>query len=266
MNDENPLLLETRDRLGIITFNRPRQRNALTPDMLVALVKALDIWATEDSVRTVLITGSGDKAFSSGFDITAIPTEEDPHLQQKLAENDPLAQALLAVKAFPYPTIAMLNGQCFGGALNLALCCDLRIGVDDLVIAMPPARLGVVYPADGVAQFVSVMGQAKTRELFFTGRAYNATDARDMGLLHRVVPRDDLERETLRLVSEITANAPLALKGLKRTLNLLEAKGLLNEPEQDEVRQLAAQAIQSEDAREAKQAFIEKRAPVFTGR
>jgi enoyl-CoA hydratase/carnithine racemase len=233
--------------------------------MLLTIEETLRQWATDNSVRAVVIRGSGEKAFSAGFDITAIPTSEDPDLTQKLLQSDPLASALRTIKQFPYPTLAMINGQCFGGALNLALCCDLRIGVSDMIIAMPPAKLGLVYPLDGLAQFASVLGTANTREMLFTGRTYDAQEARDLGLVHRLVERENLEEVSFGLAREIAANAPLALKGIKRSLNLLEACAQPDGAARQEIDQLVAESMQSADAREAQQAFIEKRKPRFSG-
>jgi len=265
MSEEKQLLSERRERVGIITFNRPRQRNALTPAMLIDLHETLDRWTKGDEVRVVVITGAGDKAFSSGFDILAIPTDFDPDTARRLREGNPLELGLASVKRFPYPTIAMLNGHCFGGALNLALCCDLRVAADHIAVGMPPARLGVVYPPDGIAQFASVLGMARARELFLTGRTYRGAEVREMGLVERLVPRTELEATTFALAEEIAANAPLALRGLKRILDLVESAGALPQDARNEALQLVVAALQSDDAKEGQKAFVEKRTPRFTG-
>jgi enoyl-CoA hydratase/carnithine racemase len=266
MTDAKELLCERRGQVGVITFNRPERRNALTPAMLIALHESLDRWAKGGEVRVVVITGAGDKAFSAGFDIGAIPTGNDPELAKRLREQNPLALGLASVKRFPFPTIAMLGGHCFGAALNLALCCDLRVGADDIAVGMPPARLGVVYPPDGIAQFASVLGMARARELFFTGRTYRGAEVQEMGLVGRLVPRAELEATTFALAEEIAANAPLALRGTKRVLDLVEAAAPLSEADRKEAQELTAAALQSEDAKEGQRAFVEKRQPRFTGR
>jgi enoyl-CoA hydratase len=165
-----------------------------------------------------------------------------------------------------YPAIAMINGHCFGGALNLALCCDLRTGADDAAIGMPAARLGVVYPCDGIAQFVQVLGMARARQVFFTAHTYRGAEAQAMGLVDRLVPRAELERVTFALAEAIAGNAPLALKGIKRTLNLLEAAAPLSGDARREAEALMAAAFQSEDIKEGQLAFMEKRPPHFVGR
>jgi enoyl-CoA hydratase/carnithine racemase len=265
MSEGKELLAERRERVGVITFNRPQRRNALTPAVRIERHETLDRWAADGEVRAVVITGAGGKAFSSGFDIQAIPTDVDPDLARRLREENPLELGLTSVKGFPYPTIAMLNGHCFGAALNLALCCDLRIGADDIAVGMPPARLGIVYPPDGIAQFASVLGMARARELFFTGRTYRGAQVQEMGLVGRLVPRAELEATSFALAEEIAANAPLALRGMKRVLDLVESVAPLSDEARKEARELVAAALQSDDAREGQKAFVEKRKPRFTG-
>jgi enoyl-CoA hydratase len=265
VSEAKELLSERRGHVGVVTFNRPERRNALTPAMLFGLHDLLEGWTTGGDVRAVVFTGSGG-AFSSGFDIGVIPTNPDPGLARRLREENPLAVGLESVKRFPFPTIAMLGGPCFGAALNLALCCDLRVGADDVAVGMPPARLGLVYPADGIAQFASVLGMARARELFFTGRTVRGAEVREIGLVERLVPRSQLEETTFALAEAIAANAPLALRGIKRVLDLVESAAGLSDAARAEAQALVEAAMQSEDAREGQKAFLEKRRPRFTGR
>ncbi len=266
MEDTEVLISEVRDCIGTITLSRPAQRNALTPEMLVRLHQTLTAWALSGDVRVVVIRGAGDKAFSAGYDIRSIPTNPTPEMEALMSQSNPLELGLRAVKNFPYPVIAMVNGACFGGALNLAMCCDLRVGADDISIGMPPAKLGLVYPAEGVAQFVSVLGIAKAREVFLTGKAYRGAEVAEMGLVDRLVPRTQLEAAVSALASEIAGNAPLALKGLKRVLHLVEAAATLAPEAAAEVQVLVAASFASSDALEGQMAFLEKRAPRFVGR
>jgi len=266
MDETNELLTERRGRIGILRFNRPERRNALSPQLLIRLHEALEAWAQEKEIRTVVITGAGDKAFSSGYDILAIPTDVTPEMAQQIRDSNPLELALASVKNFPYPTIAMVNGHCFGGALNLALCCDIRIGADDIAVGMPAARLGVVYPCDGIAQFVQVLGLARAREVFFTARTYRGAEVQAMRLVDHLVPRAELQATTYALAEEIAGNAPLALKGIKRALNMIEVAALLSAEARRECEALMAAAFQSEDIKEGQLAFIQKRTPHFVGR
>jgi enoyl-CoA hydratase len=266
MDESNELLTERRGYIGVLRFNRPERRNALSPGMLIEVHRTLQGWAQDPDIRTVVITGAGDQAFSSGYDIAAIPTNVTPDVVERLRDSNPLELALRSVKDFPYPTIGMINGHCFGVALNLALCCDLRTGAEDAPIGMPAARLGVVYPWDGIAQFVQVLGMARARQVFFTARTYRGAEAQAMGLVDRLAPRAELEGTTFALAEDIAGNAPLALKGIKRTLNLLETAAPLSADARREADALMAAAFQSEDVKEAQLAFMEKRKPRFVGR
>jgi len=266
MEDDKVLTSEVRDCVGTITLCRPAQRNALTPQMLIDLHQTLAAWADSGEVRAVVIRGAGDKAFSAGYDIRSIPTNPTPEMERLMRQSNPLELGLRAVKSFPYPVIAMVNGACFGGALNLAMCCDLRVGADDIAIGMPPAKLGLVYPAEGVAQFVAVLGIARAREVFLTGRTYRGAEVAAMGLIDRLVPRAELEPAVTAMATEIAGNAPLALRGLKRVLNLLEVAAPLGAEAAAEVQALVAASFASADALEGQMAFIEKRTPRFAGR
>ena len=266
MNEAKELLTERRDRVGVLTFNRPERRNALSPRLLIELHEALESWAREEEIRTVVIRGAGDQAFSAGYDILAIPTDVTPETASRLRDRNPLQLALESVKNFPYPTIAMLNGHCFGAAVHLALSCDFRVGADDIAVGIPPARLGVVYPHEGIAQVAQVLGMAKAREVFFTARSYRGEALRAIGLVDRLVPRSELEAAAYDLAGEIAGNAPLSLKGMKRILNLVEAAASLSGEARREAEAIFAAALQSEDAKEGQKAFIEKRKPSFAGR
>ena len=264
---ETPLLSERRGAVGILTFNRPARRNALSPQLLHELCRVLADWTNGGEVRAVIITGAGPEAFSAGYDIRAIETV-GPAGQSRGADGPrgtPFERALAAVRDFPYPTIAMINGHCFGGALHLALCCDLRIAADHISMGMPPARLGVVYGAEGLWQFLQVLGSSRTRELLFTGRSYRGAELRRLGIVEHWVSADELAPTAFALAEEIGRNAPLALRGIKRILNRLEDPAL--DPElKAEAARLVAEAFRSADLKEGQQAFLEKRPPRFTGR
>lgn len=259
-DDKEALLVEQRDRIGFITFNRPDKRNSLTPAMLDALCEVLERWTAENAVRVVIFTGAGDKAFSAGFDISAIPADE-----AETAEN-PLPRTLNRVKQFPFPTIAMINGQCYGAALNLAVCCDLRIAVETCTLAMPPAKLGIVYDPDGIAQFISAFGMSRTRELFLVGKTYTGAEALERGYVDYLATAEDLLSTTLDWTTHISRNAPLAVRGMKYILNELEETDRLSGEQYAQARDLVEKALASDDLKEAQAAFKEKRHPVFRGR
>ena len=266
MSSIDTLASEVRENVGTLTLSRPERRNALSPDMLVGIHTTLAAWAAEGTVRAVVIRGAGDKAFSGGYDIRAIPTNPDPEMERMMREANPLELGLKAVRDYPYPVIAMIRGACFGAALNLAMCCDLRLGADDVAIGMPPAKLGLVYPADGIAQFVAVLGAARAREVFFTARTYRGKDALEMGLVDHLFAAVELESAAYGLATDIAGNAPLSLRGLKRILGLLQGVTKLSPEAQAEADALVAASFSSADALEGQMAFLEKRKPQFSGR
>lgn len=260
------LLIEKKDRVGTLIFNRPEKRNSLSPDLLIRIHQTLEDFAREDTIRAVVIRGIGEQAFSSGYDIAAIPTEVPPQTREKLRDQNPLDLALKSIINFPYPVIALLNGYAFGAGCELAVCCDLRIGADDIRMGMPPAKLGLVYQLSGLTRFIQVVGISNTREIFFTGRFYPAQRAKEMGLVDYLLPRQEVEAFAYEIASEIAGNAPLSVKGTKRILNLLSQSITLSDEDRREANGIIAQAFNSEDLKEAQKAFLQKRKPEFKGK
>ncbi|HDP24127.1 MAG TPA: enoyl-CoA hydratase [Deltaproteobacteria bacterium] len=266
MTEESILLTEIRSHVGTLTFNRPQRKNALSLELLVAIHRTLQEWGGRDEVRVVVITGGSTKAFSSGYDIASIPTQMTPELEEAMRSSNPLEFALNSVAEYPYPTIAMMNGYAYGAGLNLAMCCDIRIAVEDISVGMPPAKLGLVYHPEGIRQFLEVIGMAKTREIFLSARTYLGEDARAMGLVDWLVPEADLVSFTYSLADEIAANAPLSLKGTKRILSMYREGMRLTQARQQEAEKLMNEAFDSDDLKEGQMAFFEKRKPKFHGR
>ena len=263
---QEPIFTSINGHIGTITFNRPDKGNALSPEMLVHIHRILSKWSEEDAVRCVVISGGTGKAFSSGYDITAIPTRVDPEMEQVLREHNPLELAFKSIKTFPYPTIAMINGYCFGAGLNLAMICDIRIATDTVKVGMPPARLGLVYHAEGLVEFVQAIGMAATRELFFTARTYMAAEARDIGLMNHVIPKETLVDFTDAMAGEIAENAPISLKNTKAILAMIDENMMISPENKEKADRLQAQGFVSDDLKEGQMAFLEKRKPVFTGK
>ncbi|MBU3916005.1 enoyl-CoA hydratase/isomerase family protein [bacterium] len=263
---ENSLLKETNNSIGILRFNRPEKRNALSAELLIELHLTLKQWAEDDLVRVVIITGAPDRAFSSGYDISAIPTDLSPEAAELLKTENPLELALSSIRNFPYPVMAMINGYCFGAGLNLAMCCDIRVGPDHIKIGMPPAKLGAVYHPEGLRPFIEVIGMARTREIFFTGHTYKDHETKVMGLVDRLVPADQLLETVMEMASEIAVNAPLSLRGMKKILNMFGDGLQLNTDDRKIAELLVYQSFSSDDLKEGQTAFLEKRKPVFMGK
>ncbi len=260
------LLMERKENVCTLIFNRPEKRNALSPDMLIELYQVLEELSGDDAIRCVVIRGTGEKVFSAGYDIGALPTKVTPELQEQLQRQNPLELATEAVLNYPYPVIAMLNGYALGAGCELAICCDIRVGAKGIRMGMPPAKLGIVYNPKGILRFIQVIGVSKTKELFLTGRSYEGFRLKEMGLVDYLVPRGELESFTYELAGEIAGNAPLALKGTKRIINMWMSTMRLSDEQQREAQQLMTEAFNSEDLKEGQRAFLEKRKPRFQGR
>ena len=252
---------EDRGFVRILTVENEAKRNAFDYGSLAAL-EAECHRAARDGVRCLVVTGAGDQAFSSGFDIGAMdgPGGDRPDLA--------VERAMEAVEAVPCPTVAFVNGAAFGAGCELAVTCDLRVASSGAVLGMPPAKLGVVYAAAGIRRFLALVGPAHAREMLFTGRPVDAATARAMGLVDRVAEPAEAGRAALALADEIAQNAPLAVQGMKRILRLLVAaheRGLTEE-ERGEVSELRRRAFESEDLREGRAAWAARRPPRFQGK
>jgi len=265
------LLKERQGHVGTLILNRPDKGNSLSVELLLKLIQALEEWAGDDGLRTLVITGTGDKAFCGGFDVRSIPTQLPPKEAASvgakgLKSPNPVEQLLERVKNYPYPTIAMLNGYALGAGFNLAMCCDLRIATGHARMGIPPAKLGLVYHPEGIQQVAEAIGMARAREVFFTGRLYGPEEVREMGLVHHMVPAAELTGFTYGLAEEISENAPLSLKGIKQILNLLGKSPVLSERDRQAAELIVVQSFLSEDLKEGQRAFIQKRKPKFQGR
>jgi enoyl-CoA hydratase/carnithine racemase len=249
------------DHVARLTIDNPDRRNALDHEILDALAAQLP----QIEARCLLITAAGP-VFSAGYDIGNLPRGEFAGRAEALVAH-PFHEAIEALDAFPYPSVAGLNGHAIGGGLELALTCDLRIASEDAKLGMPPARLGLVYSHTGLRRFLDAIGAPRTRELFFTARDVGARTALQWGLVNDVVAREDLEAEALALAARIAGHAPLSLAGNKRALReLLRAEGELDPDVERELVELREACFRSEDFFEGVRAFAEKRRPRWQGR
>ena len=266
MTNNNILFVEHKGHVSTLTLNRPEKRNALSPDLLIKLCQTLEELGQNNDIRTVVIRGSGERTFSSGYDIAAIPTHVPEDLQERLEEENPLDLAIASIINYPYPVIAMLNGYAFGAGCELAVNCDIRIAADDIKMGVPAAKLGLVYPMRGMLHYVQTVGFSATSELLLTGRSFDAKKALEMGLINYALPRTELETFTYELAREMAGNAPLSLKGTKRILGYLRQSFKMRENLLAESENIIARAFNSEDLKEGRRAFLEKRKPVFKGK
>jgi len=258
--------IQTRNNICTLTLNRPEKKNSLSLEMVELLESILRKLAEEESLRVVILRGAGDKAFCSGFDIGSLPTQSRKDADQRLKSLDQVETLLQRLINFSYPVIAMLNGVAFGLGCELAMCCDIRIGTEDIRMGMPPARLGLVYPWAGLQRFIQNIGLQSTKEIFFTGRTYTGRRIKELGLVDYLVPGSELEEFTYSMAQEIADNAPLALKGIKKVINLLIQSSRLDKTRATEAQSIFRDTLLSEDMQEGQAAFLEKRKPCFKGK
>lgn len=247
---------------GVCTLRIDNQekRNALSPSILDDIATEISSLEERDDVRALVLTGTGEKAFSSGYDISEF--EEGGREDGRELFN----QMITSIYEYKYPTIAMINGHVFGGAMELIAVCDIRVAVDDALFGIPPAKLGLIYGDRGINQVMNHIGPANTKEMLFTGEPIDAGRAAEIGLLNHAVGRDELERKTYEIAEQIGTNAPLSLKGMKRVIRALLEKRSLSDAEKEWVEEMRAEAMESEDHEEGVEAFSENREPEFVGR
>src|SRR6478735_8733695 len=247
-----------------IRISNPERRNALDHEILDAIAEAMPRLDEGIETRCVLITGA-PPVFSAGYDIATIPTETFERDAEALVAH-PFPAALEAIAAHPWPTVAAINGHCLGGALELAISCDLRICAAGAKLGMPPAKIGLVYGHTGLRKFLDTVGLARTKELFLTGRNLDAARAEQIGLVNEVVADDELEHRSVNLAATIAGNAPISMRGNKRAIEVLNSNPVLSEQQEGGLIALRESCFSSADLREGVEAFAEKRKPRWTGR
>jgi enoyl-CoA hydratase/carnithine racemase len=249
-----------------LTISNPAKRNALDHPILDAISDTLaELSAPEAGARCLVITGANGM-FSAGYDIGEIPDAEFEERAEALVAH-PFTQAIDALEAFPYPTLAVLPGHTIGGGLELALACDLRVALSGIKLGMPPAKLGLVYSHTGLRRFIDAIGAARTRELFLLGSYIDAEQALAWGLVNRVSGAADLEAAGLEVAATLAGNAPLSQTGNKRVIEaLLSAEGVLADDVEQELIELRRASFASADMREGMRAFAERREPRWQGR
>ena len=254
------LLLDRRERVAIITINRPDKRNALNIKTREEGAALLDQLRTDDSVGVVVITGAGNKAFIAGADIAEF-AGRTANVQREVM----LSRSLFtAIDTFPKPIIAMINGYCLGGGCELAMACDIRIASETASFGQPEINLGIIPGGGGTQRLTRLVGEGKAMELILTGEIIDAKTAFAIGLVNHVVPADHLEAKTMELAGRIADKGPIALRLAKEAVKLA-SRSNLDEGLKREI-DLFALCFATEDKDEGVAAFLEKRKPVFKGR
>src|SRR3979490_891270 len=260
---DGKILQSISDGVGVITFNNPEKRNAMSLEMWEGLGNALTELRDNGDVRVVIMVGAGDKAFVSGADISQFEkTRHNAQASEEYSRRSEAQRALLA--NYPKPTIACIRGFCLGGGMQVAMLADIRFAADNSQFGIPAAKLGIAYGYDGLKNLVSLVGPSWARLIMYTGMRIDSAEGLRIGLVDRVVPDAELWNATTEIARTISGNAPLAIKAAKITT----AKAL-KEPEKrdmDAIKNIGTACMDSEDFREGRQAFMEKRKPQFKGK
>ena len=249
--------------VGVVTFNNPEKRNAMSLDMWEGLGSALIELRDDPDVRVVIMVGAGDKAFVSGADISQFEeTRHNAEASEEYSKRSAAQRALLA--DYPKPTIACIRGFCLGGGMQVAMLADIRIAAENSQFGIPAAKLGIAYGYDGLRHLVSLVGPSWARLLMYTGMRIDSAEAGRIGLVDRVVPEAELWSATTDIARTISGNAPLAIQAAKITI-----AQVLKDPDKRNmaaIKAIGTACMDSEDFREGRQAFMEKRKPQFKGR
>lgn len=256
----NKILSETNGAIGTLTFNQPERHNAMSLDMWRAATAVLERFEQDATVRVIVLTGAGGKAFVSGADISKFESERatvDAVLEYNAAV-DRFGQALGESSK---PTIAMIRGYCLGGGVGIAVCCDLRIANDAARFAVPAAKLGLGYGYANVRRIMDLVGPQFVTEMLLTARQFDALQAERTGLVNHVVPDAEIEGYVREMAETIAGNAPLTIQAVKRIVRELRS----DDPDVAACDDLVKQCFESADYREGRRAFLEKRKPVFRG-
>jgi enoyl-CoA hydratase/carnithine racemase len=260
---DGKIMQSVTDGVGVITFNNPEKRNAMSLEMWEGFGDALIALRDDPDVRVVIMVGAGDKAFVSGADISQFEkTRHNAQASEEYSRRSAAQRALLA--DYPKPTVACIRGFCLGGGMQVAMLADIRFASDNSQFGIPAAKLGIAYGYDGLKNLVSLVGPSWARLIMYTGMRIEAAEALRIGLVDRVLPDAQLWDATVEIARTISGNAPLAIQAAKITIaQVLKDSG---QRDMNAIKQVGIACMDSEDFREGRTAFMEKRKPRFKGR
>lgn len=260
---DGKILQSVSDGVGVVTFNNPEKRNAMSIEMWEGAADALTSLQNDPDVRVVVLVGAGGKAFVSGADISQFEkNRNNAAASEEYGRRSGKPRAML--KTYPKPTIACIQGFCIGGGLALAMSADMRIASDNSQFGIPAAKLGIAYGFDGLNNLVSLVGPSRARLIMYTGMRIDALEADKIGLIDRMVPEAELWGATMEIAQQIAGNAPLAVAAARVTI--AEIMKDASKRDMKAINDIDTKCMDSEDFKEGRTAFMAKRKPVFKGK
>jgi len=257
------LRVEKRGAVGWLVFEQPAKRNALNDAMWRGIAPAMQKFDADPEVRCVAFRGAGSEAFSAGADISEF--EKRRASEESVGQYDSLLdQVLHSIQDSRKPSLAMIYGYCLGGGLEIALACDLRYCAASAQFGIPAAKLGLAYNVEGHKRLLETVGHARAREIMFLGRRYPAEEALAMGLVHRVLADDALESFVGEVLKTLSENAPLSIANSKTMIE--EYVKSVGAPDHARMQAAMERCARSDDYKEGRRAFMEKRKPAFRGK
>ena len=261
---DGKILSSVSDGIGILTFNNPDKRNAMSIEMWEGAAEVLEAFRDDPDVRVVVLVGAGGKAFVSGADISQFEKNRANAAASEIyAQRSGKPREMLA-NGYPKPTISCIQGFCMGGGLALAMSTDMRFAAEGSQFGIPAAKLGIAYGFDGLTHLTQLVGPSRARLLMFTGMRIDAKEAYDIGLIDRLTSEADLWNTTMELAKVMAENAPLSIAASKITI-----AEILKDPDKrnmQAIKDIATKCMDSEDFKEGRTAFMAKRKPQFKGR
>ena len=254
------VLIETKDKIGTVIVNRPKQMNSMNSETRAELAEAFTKLGEDDKIAVILLKGSPGKAFIAGADIKEflkrkMDTEKD-------LENDWIVTKIIS--NLTKPVIAMIDGFCLGGGLEIAMACDLRIASDRSKLGQPEINIGIIPGAGGTQRLTRLIGEGRAMEMILTGRMITAQEACDYGILNFIYPAEELENKTIEIANTITQKSSYAIERAKKSIKAVSEMNLKDGLKLE--REMFVECANSEDGKEGITAFIEKRKPNFKGK
>lgn len=250
------------DSIGWVTFDNQQRHNAFTQRMWIELPDHIKSLEENKAVRIIVLKGAGEQAFCAGADISEFDVVRKDTNTAMIYEQDNV-RAFDAIYHCSKPVIAMINGNCFGGGFGIAAAADIRIASDNAVFSVPAAKLGLAYPIAAISNIVDALGEQTSKELLFSARKYSAEEMVAHGFLLNVFAAEQLSNEVTKLATAIAENAPISIRAAKQAINALR------DPPQSgrfkHASETARSTFESQDYREGRAAFKQRRKPVFTG-